>query len=142
MKFDALYPLCLPNHHHLTFCLLPCNHIFSETIARFANLSFSEGCFPSRFKSSQVTPRIKKEGLDKNEPGNYRPISNLNTISKIIERLFFARISLHVLSSRIIIHTSQPIVVGTTLRHPCYKRSIGSTSSSTTARPPSWCRST
>ena len=36
---------------------------------------------------AQVTPLLKKEGLDASDPANYRPISNLNTISKVMERL-------------------------------------------------------
>jgi hypothetical protein len=46
-----------------------------------------------------VTPLLKKEGIDANDPANYRPISNLNTISKILERLFLARLASHVRST-------------------------------------------
>jgi hypothetical protein len=35
---------------------------------------------------------LKKAGLDQENPANYRPISNLSTISKILEKLFLARI--------------------------------------------------
>ena len=73
-------------------CLLKsCRSTFSEIIAILANLSFSQGQFPSSFKLASVTPLIKKHGLDKSSPSNYRPISNLNNISKIIERLFLNR---------------------------------------------------
>ena len=41
-------------------------------------------------------PLIKKDGLDANDPANYRPISNLNTISKIIERLYLTRLTPHI----------------------------------------------
>ena len=68
----------------------------SPLIARLANLSFAEGRFPERFKLAQVTPLLKKDGLDADDPANYRPISNLNTISKILERLCLARILPHV----------------------------------------------
>lgn len=43
-----------------------------------------------------MTPLLKKDGLDTDDPANYRPISNLNTISKVIERLCLARILPHV----------------------------------------------
>ena len=49
------------------------------------------------FKAASVTPLIKKPGLDEDSPSNFRPISNLNNISKIIERLFLARIQPHIL---------------------------------------------
>ena len=38
---------------------------------------------------------MKKSGLDSASPANYRPISNLNNISKILENLFKARIQPH-----------------------------------------------
>ena len=41
-------------------------------------------------------PLIKKDGLDANDPVNYCPISNLNTISKIIQRLCLARLTPHI----------------------------------------------
>ena len=42
---------------------------------------------------AQITPILKKPGLDVDDPASYRPISNLNTISKILERLFLARLA-------------------------------------------------
>jgi len=48
---------------------------FSDIIARLANLSFTEGMFPN--KSAIVKPN-----LDRNDPANYRLISNLSNISK------------------------------------------------------------
>ena len=71
-----------------TSLLLACGNTFSDIIAYLANLAFSGGTFPTRFKSASVTPLLKGDSLDKNSPSNYRPISNLNFISKILERLF------------------------------------------------------
>jgi len=68
-------------------------------IAYLANLSFQEGCFPRHFKLARVTPLIKHDGLDISNPANYRPISNLNTISKVIERLALARLRQHITQS-------------------------------------------
>jgi hypothetical protein len=82
-----------------TSVLKSCSDVLSPLIARLANLSFAEGRFPNQFKLAQVTPLIKKEGLDPNDPANYRPISNLNTISKVIERLCLARLLPHVAST-------------------------------------------
>ena len=58
-----------------------------------------EGVFPAKFKTAQVTPLIKRHGLDDTDPANYRPISNLNTVSKIVVRLFLTRLTPHVVSS-------------------------------------------
>ena len=76
-----------------------CSPTFSQLIAYLANLSFHEGCFPSSITQAIVTPLLKKPGLDSSSPSNYRPISNLNNISKILERLFLTRLQPHVTSS-------------------------------------------
>ena len=51
------------------------------------------------FKLVQFTPLLKKPGHDKDTPGNYRPISNLNNISKMLELLILKRIQSHTTSS-------------------------------------------
>jgi retron-type reverse transcriptase len=51
------------------------------------------------FKAASVTPLIKKAGLDEVSLANFRPISNLNNISKLIERLFLSRLQPHTLGS-------------------------------------------
>ena len=66
--------------------------MFSELIAKLATLSFQEGCFPHFFKTALITPIIKKPNLDPNNLSNYRPISNLNNISKVLEKLFLSRL--------------------------------------------------
>src|SRR3989441_7492092 len=70
-----------------------------STLFPYTTLFRSEGTFPSSFKEAQVTPLLKKTGLDGDDPANYRPISNLNTISKVIERLALARLLPHVAAS-------------------------------------------
>ena len=72
-----------------TSLLKSCSGVFSLLISRLANLSFSQGVFPTKFKVAQVTPILKKPGLPSSDSANFRPISNLNNISKILERLFF-----------------------------------------------------
>jgi hypothetical protein len=79
-----------------TSVLKSCSDVLTPLVVRLANLSFAEGRFPDRFKIAQVTPLVKKDGLDATDPANYRPISNLNTISKIIERLCLARLTPHI----------------------------------------------
>ena len=46
-----------------------------------------------------ITPLLKNPSLDKSLPSSYRPISNLNFISKILERLFLHCIQSHILAS-------------------------------------------
>ena len=65
-----------------------CATTFVPLICRLTMLSFSEGKFPDCYTHASVTPLLKKKGLADNEFGNYRPISNLHTISRIVERVF------------------------------------------------------
>jgi len=71
----------------------------SPATARLANLSLQTGKFPARYKRAQVLPLLKKAGLNSSQPANYRPISNLPTVSKVLERLVLARLRPHLLSS-------------------------------------------
>ena len=82
-----------------TSLIKSCRSSFAHIIARLANLSFEHATFPAKFKTAQVTPLLKKQGLDTRDPSSYRPISNLNTVSKVIEWLVLARIVPHVTSS-------------------------------------------
>ena len=69
-----------------------CSSTFLPILDRLANLSFSEGVFPSALKCAQIIPIVKKAGLDPSGLTNYRPISNLSNISKIWERLYLSRL--------------------------------------------------
>lgn len=81
-------------------CLIKsCSTSFSVIISNLANLSFTQGKFPSNYKRAQITPILKKPTLNSDDPANYRPISNLNSMSKLLERLALARISPAIISS-------------------------------------------
>jgi len=54
------------------------------------NLSFSAGLVPESLKLAKVIPVFKKG--DQTEPGNYRPISLLTIIDKILEKLMCTRL--------------------------------------------------
>ena len=62
-----------------------------ELLAPFITLLFNRslvtGCFPSEFKQAIVRPRLKKSGLDASDLNNYRPVSNLSFLSKLLERV-------------------------------------------------------
>ena len=83
-----------------TVVLKKCADVFSPSLAHLANLSFAAGVFPSDFNLGHVVLLLKKPGSDKHDPSNYRPITNLVTISKILERLVLARLQPHIHSSR------------------------------------------
>ena len=96
---SSLPPKSSPVDFIPTSLIKSCSSVFSELISTLANLSFSQGIFPTKFKFAVVSPLLKKPGLDADNPANFRPISNLNNISKILERLFLARLQPHVISS-------------------------------------------
>ena len=54
------------------------------------NVSFITGQFPAKRKEAHIMPSYKKG--DKLECSNYRPISLLPNISKIIEKAMYARL--------------------------------------------------
>ena len=80
----------------ISFLLVPLNHIF--------NLSLNLGIFPHQFKLSKIIPVFKKGKND--DINNYRPISLLSPISKILEKLIFNRLSLFI-EKNSILHKNQ-----------------------------------
>ena len=82
-----------------TSLLKSCADIFVPIIVLLANMPFAEGHFPVRYMKAQVMPLLEKSGLDSSLPSNFRPISNLNTISKILERLVLIQLRPHLLNS-------------------------------------------
>ena len=59
------------------------------------NTSLSTGIVPNCFKSAIVRPLLKKSGLDVNECRNYRPVSNLPYLSKLLERIILEQLNVH-----------------------------------------------
>lgn len=72
---DGITPLLLKNT----------KNIIAEPLAHIFNLSITNGCFPEAWKTSSITP-IHKDG-PRSCPENYRPISLLSILSKILERI-------------------------------------------------------
>ena len=62
-----------------------CNSEISPVLAALYNLSLKHGVFPSTLKTARVTPIPKTK--DTTIPQNFRPISILHTIGKILEKI-------------------------------------------------------
>ena len=62
----------------------------SLQLADLFNLSFSSGSFPSILKTAKVVPVFKKDS--KLDCCNYRPISHLSNVEKILEKLMYKRV--------------------------------------------------
>ena len=64
-------------------------------IKEIVNKALSSGCFPSCMKSAIVKPLLKKFTLNPEMFKNYRPVSNLSYVSKVIEKVIAVRLLLH-----------------------------------------------
>ena len=65
------------------------------------NLSLSSGEVPSLLKEAVIRPSLKKPSLDPESMKNFRPISNLPYLSKVIERVVAAQFIEHCDSNNI-----------------------------------------
>ena len=63
----------------------------SGSLTELINLYFNPGKFPAVLKIARVTPTFKKG--DRLDVNNYRPISLISSISKIIEKLIHKRLN-------------------------------------------------
>jgi hypothetical protein len=98
-KFD---PRKAPGEDALTSEILL--HVFRSLPTAFTEIyeCLRRGHFPKQWKRSMIIPVIKpgKEGL--NDVGKYRPISLLNIVGKILEKLLIDRINYHLYSNKLL----------------------------------------
>lgn len=64
------------------------------TVTKLVNLSLTQGVFPSKWKQAIVRPLLKKAGLELTY-ANYRPVSNLSFLSKLIEKSALLQLNKH-----------------------------------------------
>ena len=62
-------------------------------ITSVINTSLNSGVVPDTLKSAVITPLLKKSNLDHNVLKNYRPVSNLTFLSKVLERVVAKHLS-------------------------------------------------
>jgi len=74
----------------------------SPFLAVLFNESMRSGTVPTSQKSAIVTPALKKPSLDPLDMGNYRPISNLSFISKMLERCVNDHHNCHLIANGLI----------------------------------------
>ena len=58
------------------------------------NASIETGMYPSQLKHAKIVPIFKSD--DKEEPGNYRPISLLSNLNRIFEKLMYNRLKIFI----------------------------------------------
>ena len=76
-----------------TVLLKDCSSTFAPIISQIVNLSIDQAEVPTCLKIAHVTPLLKKSSLDPEVLQNYRPVSNLPFLFKILERVVFSRLT-------------------------------------------------
>jgi exonuclease III len=71
--------------------------VLLPTLCKIVNLSLSTSTFPEALKEAAVTPLIKKASLDVENLKNYRPVSNVAYVGKLVEKAAITRLSSHIL---------------------------------------------
>lgn len=94
-----------------TFCLLdpvdvskilPEFECAAPFITAIINKCFDQGVFPLSEKRAIVRPLLKKATLDREVLSNYRPVSNLSFLSKILEHAILDQLEPHLVKNLII----------------------------------------
>jgi len=84
-----------------TYLLKECLDTLLPIITRIINLSLQTSTVPNAFKTAAVTPLLKKASLDPNCLKNFRPVSNLPFISKILEKVVLKQLNDHKLANNL-----------------------------------------
>ena len=82
-----------------TFLVKKYLDILIVPITKIVNLSLSTGEFPERFRTAVVIPLHKKPSLPTDVLGNYRQVSGLSFISKIIECTVAKQLNPHIVDN-------------------------------------------
>ena len=80
-----------------TSLVIDCIDVLLPIITKMINLSLESGLFADNWKCALVLPLLKKSGLDLLYK-NYRPVSNLQYVSKLTERMVFEQIHTHMMT--------------------------------------------
>jgi hypothetical protein len=85
-----------------TYLVKQCCDDLIPLITQIINESLTSGIVPAQFKQAIVVPILKKPGLDCNCLKNYRPISNLPFISKILEKVVLSQLQRHLYDNNLV----------------------------------------
>ena len=84
-----------------TWLLKSCLRELLPFLTKIINFSLGTWYVPASYKSSLIRPLLKKPGLDQNMFKNYRPVSNLPFVSKVLEKVVSSRIEEHLISNNL-----------------------------------------
>ena len=132
-----------------TDLLKECFDELGPIITTLINYSLAEGCFPSVFKTAHVRPLLIKASLPPEDLNNYRPISNLNFISKILEKVVAnrmnSRLSTNSIAAAIVgsrLDFCNSLLAGTSVSNLTRLQLVQNTLARVVAQKPRFCRIT
>ncbi|PIK54972.1 hypothetical protein BSL78_08111 [Apostichopus japonicus] len=71
------------------------------TVTEIVNTSLRSGVVPDTYKEAVIAPLLKKANLDHNTLKNYRPVSNLPFLSKVLERVVAKQLTNYMTENRL-----------------------------------------
>lgn len=83
------------------FLLKDCVLELTPILMHIINSSLDSGHFPSSMKKAVIKPTLKKDNVDKDVLSNYRPVSNLSAVSKLLERVVLNRLNCHLTKNKL-----------------------------------------
>ena len=72
-----------------------CKETLAPIITTIINTSLASGDMPGDMKQALVTPLLKKASLDPQQHKNFRPVSNLSYVSKLVEKVVARELTDH-----------------------------------------------
>ena len=84
-----------------TWLLKLCIDDLLPIITAILSGSLNTGYVPKDFRTAMIKPCLKKSGLDPNIFKNYRPVSNLPFMSKILEKVIVSRLESHLVTNNL-----------------------------------------
>ena len=78
--------------------------LIAEPLTKLFNKSLTTSMFPNLWKNANITPIFKRKG-SASDPHNYRPISLLCCLSKILEKIVFRHIYSHLTDNSLLSDT-------------------------------------
>jgi hypothetical protein len=70
--------------------------LLSPILLHIINSSLKQNLFPDELKKALITPIIKNEVKNPDDFQNYRPVSNLEFLSKLLERVMYVQLVKHI----------------------------------------------
>ena len=95
-----------------SWLLKQCVALLAPFLTRLINRSIIDSVVPESMKMAIVTPILKKSYLDSSDISNYRPISNLSFLSKLLERAIKQQLTRYLESESLLPHNQSAYRAG------------------------------